>query len=346
MRALLSLLVFACVSLPCHAVTGTYEPVVSMHVDVARRVGAGQLDGLLQDADRLQDSQERFPDGRWKLPVFYRGLSNGFAEHASTESDWTRYQADVTALIARHPASSNAWLMLAVLHDSHAWAVRGGGYSNTVSAAAHARFRALLEQSREVLNRHKAALSSNPHWYVLRLDVGGSAGDDEAELDAVFEEGVRKTPSYQQIWFTRLHFLTPKWGGSIEQMVDFISRVPRHPAGADGIGMVARLLWFEDADGYPNLVSQPGLDWAVVKKSYDDILDRYPAGLVAGLSILQACGRSDKAETLHLLARIKTPPTPAELGADAVLYKQCTDWANGRIPGFILREGGKDREIH
>ena len=210
MRALVFLLALLFVSLTCRADLPPYAPVVEMHTDVSQRIKAGQLEGLLLDADRFQKSQERFPDGRWKLAVFYRGLRDGFSDHAIREADWTRYQLTLTALANRHPASSNGWLMLAALHDSHAWAVRGGGYSNTVSDDANARFAALLEQSREVLNKHKAALSSNPQWYAQRIAIGGSAGDDARELDAIFEEGVRKEPGYQQTWFNRLHFMTPK----------------------------------------------------------------------------------------------------------------------------------------
>ena len=337
MRALASILALMIVSLPCHADLPSYAPVVAMHADVSERVTEEQFDGLLQDADRFQRSQERFPDGRWKLAVFYRGLRDGFLKGGIQESDWTRYQSKLLALTNRYPKSSNAWLMLAAMYDGHAWAVRGGGYANTVSEEGNARFHALLEQSREVLERHKAVTSGNPQWYALRINIGGSAGDDPAKLDAVFSEALRKSPNYQQTWFSRLHFLTPKWGGTTETMVAFITRAARFPSPTDGTGLTARLLWFAEGDGYPVLVEQPGIDWAVVKKSYDDVLDRFPVDFNAQHFAVEACfGKFDKTEATRLVARVKTVPTEEDNSREALLYRTCVAWTQGKIPESVL----------
>ena len=333
---LLAMLWFSTAS--CGAELPPYPPVEAMHADVARRIAAGEFSGLLEDADRFQKSQERFGDGRWKLAVFYRCLREGFSDHASSESDWHRYQTALAALTTSHARSSNAWLMLAALHDSHAWAERGGGYADTVTEVGFDHFKALLEQSREILNKHKAALSDNPQWYALRIAIGGSAGDDPRELDALFAEGVRKTPDYQQTWFARLHFLTPKWGGSIGEMANFIAHGRRFATGTEGAGMTARLLRFADDDGSYELVRQPGIDWDDVKKSYDDVLDRYPVNFNAQYYLLESCGKSDKLETAHLLVRSQALPVQADLGQNAGVYGLCVQWATGKIPAFIMRD--------
>ena len=337
MRAFVFLLSLMSVSLSCRADLPPYAPVVAMHSDVSERVREGQFEGLLLDADRFQKSQERFPDGRWKLAVLYRGLREGFSNNASQDSDWTLYQSKLVALANRYPKSSNAWLMLATLYDSHAWAVRGAGYANTVSDDSNARFHALLEQSREVLQRHKEAISGNPQWYALRINIGGSAGDDPAELDAVFAEALRKSPNYQQTWFSRLHFMTPKWGGTTDQMVALIARSEHYPSSTDGTGLTARLLWFAEGDGYPALVEQPGIDWVAVKKSFGDVLDRFPVDFNAQHFAVEACfGKLDKAEATHLVARVKTVPTAGDYSREAGLYRACVDWTQGKVPDSAL----------
>lgn len=347
MRALLCLLALSCFSLTCNADAPRYANVDNLYANVARRVAAGEFESLLQEAVRYQKSQERLPDGRWKLAVFYDVLGWGYARAAHGEDAWSRMQSALATQADAHPTSSNAWLMLAALSESHAWAVRGSGYIDTVSPAGYTRFQELLEESRAVLYGHRSALADNPQWYAMRIAIGGYEGDAPAELDAVFAEAQRNSPGYQQTWFVRLNFLTPKWGGSVAQMVDFIVRSAQLPSATDGLGLTARLLRYADEDEYPDLVRQPGIDWAVVKKAYDDVLARFPVNFNAQYYVLEACGKSDKDETRHLLERVRADAPHPDLGTRAGIYSLCADWADGKIPGFALPDAitGQDVEI-
>ena len=345
MRAFFCLLALACASLACRAAPPAYAPFETLRADVARRVAANDFEGLLQEAERFQKSQERLPDGRWKLSTFYRGLREGLTSAAHGEAGWAREKAALAALAAAHPNSSNAWLMLATASAGQGWAVRGNGLAPTVSDADQARFVALLEEARQVLYRHQALLASNPQSYVLRIIIGAGAGDSPAELDTTFAKALRAAPDYQQVWFTRFNYLQPQWGGSIEQMTALVVRSTQYPSAADGTGLTARLLSYAADMGHPNLARQPGVDWAAVKRSYDDVLDRFPVDYNAESFVLQACGKVDKAETAHLIARIGHAMSPADLGDDARLYGLCADWAAGKVPAFYQQDYDTGQKI-
>jgi tetratricopeptide (TPR) repeat protein len=62
--------------------------------------------------------------------------------------------------------------------------------------------------------------SRNPYtWAILVHTEGGSANSSAAE--AVFQEAIKQFPDYYNLYQWRLGTLRPKWGGSIEQMLDF-----------------------------------------------------------------------------------------------------------------------------
>lgn len=346
MRTLIVLVLLWFAAASCRAELPSYLAVEAMHDDAATRIAAGQFDGLLADADKYLASRERFADGRWKLAILLGGVRRGFSQNARSPQDWAQYETALKALAARHPASADAWLFLAVLEDSHAWAERGGGYSSTVSDAGASAFHRYLSQSRDWLDGHKMA--ANPAWYELRISVGGALGDSPEALDRLFFEAIKREPGYQQTWFSRMMFLTPKWGGDIGDMVGFINHAARVTSPTEGRGMMARLVWIASEQGYDLTLIAPEIDWTTVKVSIDDVLRRYPDEWNAQWFFFEACKHSDKAEAQHLLSFIKSPPSPALLRQNASVYGLCLDWATGKIPAFVMRdhETGTTKTIH
>lgn len=325
MRRFLLVLALSCFSLACRAGSWSYGPSDTLYGDASRRVVAEDYEGLLKDAERFQTRQERLPDGRWKLSVLFGGLRSGFAQAAQDERDWARQESALIALATRHPTSSNAWLMLATMYDSQAWAVRGPGFSDTVSHEQYRRFRALLKQARAVLDGHRGSPEANPQWYALRVDIAGAGGEGNGKLDAIFEDALRVSPNYHETWFNRLNYLAPKWGGSVDQMLDLIAKSTRHASATDGTGLMARLMWVGQDCGCIDLLAQPGIDRAALRKSYDDVLDRFPVDFNAQHFVLQACAMGDKAETAHLLQRVSA--AAPDIGEWQPTYERCRAWA-------------------
>src|ERR1700761_3447635 len=80
MRRLFAAALLSVAATACQAELPLYEAVEDMHADAARRVAAGQFEGLVADADRYLKTEERFADGRWKLAILWWGIGHAL-EH-------------------------------------------------------------------------------------------------------------------------------------------------------------------------------------------------------------------------------------------------------------------------
>jgi hypothetical protein len=337
MRKLLATGLLCLASLNCHAELPVYVTLKGLYDGVPARVAAGQLEGILLEADKYEKRQERFADGRWKLSFLLAGLDNAFATNARTDTDWDRFETDIRALARKHPDSPDVWLLLAMLHESRGWAARGMGTADTVTENGLRLFRTYLAASRATLEAHP--LPTNPAWHELRINVAGALGGEPRELDALFAAAIKQQPDYQSTWYTRLKYLEPQWGGSIDDMVAFINTGATIAAPPEGHAMMTRLLWIARKAGYQETADDPRIDWQKVKASNHDLLARYPDEWNAQWAFFLACTHSDKPETIRLLAQVKQEPSPALLqAANAHLFNMCQDWARGTLSDFMIRD--------
>jgi hypothetical protein len=320
----------------CHAANATQEAERRLHEDAASRIASGRLESLLADADRYLKTQDRIPDGRWKLALLLGGMRRGFERAVHVPEDWTSFERQLRALAAAHPDSPNAWLFVAVLVDSHAWAARGHGTADAIKSMGFDAFRRYNEQGRAVLDEHP--VRANPAWYALRLRFGGSLGESPEQLERLFAEAIQREPGYQQTWFSRLTYLEPQWGGSTGEVVRLANRAARTASPTEGSGMMARVLFLAYSAGVSDALTDPGVDWATLKASMDDVLRRYPDDWNAQPFFFEACSRSDKAEAQHLLAFVKEPPIGEAINDNDDAFKACVDWANGKLPAFRLHD--------
>ncbi len=338
MRSVILAVLTCFATIPCRAELPVVVEIDAIRADAKTRIAAGDLSGLLADADKYLQKKERLADGRWKLAILYGALNFGFSADGHASRDWVQIESGLRALTEKQPSSANAWVFLAAWHEYHAWAMRGSGYVDTVSKDNEAAFERGLAQARAVLDAHRN--SDNPAWYVSRMSVGGALGESPQDLDRLFFEAIRHEPGYQQIWFTRLAFLEPKWGGSIEDMVSFINSAARITSATEGRGMMARLLLTADDSGYSEVKKRPEIAWDAVKVSYDDVLKRFPDDWNAQRFFFEACRRSDKPEARHLLTFVKQAPSDALFKRKSAAYAQCVAWANDALAVPPTRDSG------
>lgn len=345
MRTLL-LAVLACLAVtPCRAELPLAAAIEGLRTQARAQVAAGRLDELLADLDQSLRTQARLADGRWKLALQLGSARRAFEAVAQGPADWDRNEAALKALAARHPESPNAWILQAQFEEAHAWAERGRGYADSVSPAAFAAFRRHLRAGLDVLQAHQTL--DNPAWYESRIALGGPLGDSPEELDAILQAAIRRQPDYQQTWFSRLTWLTPQWGGSLDDMARLINQAARTTAGTERSGMMARLLWIASEQGQHEVIDLPAIDWAVVKRSFGDVLTRYPNEWNAQWFFYEACRHADRPAATFLRKFVKSPPSAALLREHLASYTMCVDWESGKIPRFTLRDPdtGKSRLI-
>ncbi len=142
---------------------------------------------------------------------------------------------------AARPNSPSAWLMDGAQAVRWAWEARGSGYGDTVKEDAVGMFLARLEQADESLQR-AAALDpgdATPWSWMIRTAIGLQL--DDAEKERRFNEAVRRAPSHRQAHSARLQSVAYKWGGSHEQMWDFV----KHSTAGVGPGSPLHVLTAE-----------------------------------------------------------------------------------------------------
>jgi hypothetical protein len=139
--------------------------------------------------------------------------------------------------------------------------------------------------------------------------VGFELNRSRREIDALFDEGITRFPGQLSVYFSYLHYLQPKWGGSFEEMDEFIRREVASPNNPHGEALYARMYWFVDQcdecgkESYFNVAK---LDWQRMRKSFDALLAQFPdsqRNLAAFADF--ACRAKDAATYRRLRTRVQ-----------------------------------------
>jgi membrane associated rhomboid family serine protease len=127
------------------------------------------------------------------------------------------------AWIRHEPKSAIAYLIRAEYYKQAAWTARGEDLPEKVP-------RRLMDQFTEDLELATAdvqmSITLNPGipWsYFLLMDAVSGNGNTRT-LQAAFQAGIKAFPGYYELYRMRLYFLTPKWGGSVKGMYDFVDQ--------------------------------------------------------------------------------------------------------------------------
>ena len=195
-------------------------------------------------------------------------------------SSWTTISPGAAAKLladwkVRKPASSYRPIIEVISLRNDAWQARGDGYAAQVTPKAMSKFRALNAQSWKVLMDSRKGASTFPGWYSAAIGLGFELDMNRHEIDALFDEGIKRFPGQLSLYFSYLNYLQPKWGSSFEQMDEFIRRQVASPANPHGEALYARMYWFVnqcDECGTEIYFESSKLDWKRLRKSFDGLL--------------------------------------------------------------------------
>jgi Domain of unknown function (DUF4034) len=147
---------------------------------------------------------------------------------------------NLTAWVESDPQSALAHLMRAKCYEQTAWAMRGEDFSSTISDDHMQAFRDYLHKADEDV-RKSIALNPNIPWsYWLWLNVV-SGNANTREMEDAFQASIERFPDYYELYRQRLYSLTPKWGGSVGAMDQFVNQY----AGNAPEGSPLKLLYLQ-----------------------------------------------------------------------------------------------------
>jgi hypothetical protein len=129
-----------------------------------------------------------------------------------------------------HPASHFAWLIRGILSTRYAWYWRGNGYAQTITEQGGEEFAKYMGEAYQHLNRAHTINPRDPAISEELLEVAMEASFSENLFALYFDRVTSICPSYYSAYFTKLRHLTPKWGGSWEEIDAFVDECDKKSA--------------------------------------------------------------------------------------------------------------------
>jgi membrane associated rhomboid family serine protease len=211
------------------------------------------------------------PDGGSTLQGVYGGLSDLFEFGALTPEDVLQRMAEW-----RRVASSPQWAdtMETDYLYGWAWAARGHGYAAQVSQQAMVLFAHRTAMAAAGLDDLRQQKLQSPLWSGLALAIGRDRSIGNDALHSIFVEGVHRWPQYFSLYRGMLRALMPRWGGSYQQVDEFIRESSMRPGTRPDSALYARLYWmYGDLEGdSTNVFTDTQADWTVMQGGFQNLM--------------------------------------------------------------------------
>ncbi|MFC1414741.1 hypothetical protein ACEZCY_36710 [Streptacidiphilus sp. N1-12] len=185
---------------------------------------------LEDDADERDAVIEAAFKGDWKPAAAY-------AEGAGQDHDerWSRIQL-LQQLADRTPQWLDAWLLAqpnngdalsahASLLVHQAWAARGSGYANQLSAQNKAAFKQMLPDAYKAAQRASLAAPEHPGPWVVMITAARGLNTEHDEFQKLWTQLVARAPHHYDGHWQALQYWCAKWHGSRELMLRFATAV-------------------------------------------------------------------------------------------------------------------------
>lgn len=284
-------------------------------------------------------NERRTESGLWKLSVFYSEVYENGKPCRRRAPCWSGVEAKMQRWSTAYPKSPVPPIAQALTLMSHAWAIRGGGWSSTVREEDWKPYYELIEKARLHLLENKSLSAQDPRWFEAMLGVAKSQGWEQARFTALVDEAVGLHPYYYQIYFSAIDYLLPKWHGDKRKVEEFANFAVQKTRPREGTAMYARIYWYASQSQYGSrLFTDSDVVWPRMKKGIEDVLARYPDQWNLNNFAQFACQAKDRAFTAALIRRVEAPPLPdvwdASPGEDQdkqpLKFEACKAWATSR----------------
>lgn len=171
-------------------------------------------------------------------------LRNAFRPFYKLDS---RQQEALRAWPKNSPDSYAAHLALGIFLKRAGWEARGDKFIAETSHQQITEMHRLFELSRSELNR-SLRFAEKPYLTVFHLlDIAKAEGDDVAEL-ALLTQANRILPSNHLARNRYLISITPRWGGSYEQMRQFIRDASKDGVDQEGVMQLEAIMYDDQGD--------------------------------------------------------------------------------------------------
>jgi hypothetical protein len=316
-------------SLSANALGNEITDRLAMSRDVGNLLDAKQLSQLDAMITEARNEKTRTGSGVWRLTVLYAAIANALPQ-TPPQQGWFEAQSLIENWVVNYPQSPAGPIAYGHLLISRALVHLGGGNGNTLEPQNVEGFLSEIERARIFLETYKTTASADPQWYRLMEQIAAYQHWPEAKFSALLSEALQKEPLYYENYFAAADYYGPKWGGTPEALESFARRAVEQTKSTEGDGMYARIYWYAWQTQYgDSLFRQSDVDWPTMKKSFRDLLAKYPEAWNTNNFARFACLSEDKETTAELMMKIDGKPLPEVWRGDE--YDHCRTWS---LDGF------------
>lgn len=119
--------------------------------------------------------------------------------------------------------SAMAYLMRSEYYYKIAWGKRGGNFISYTPSDSLNLFEKYMEMANADIQKSIEIDDKNPYSYYALLNIAFGHGDSP-EMEQYFQEAISKFPNYYSLYAARLRSISPKWGGSVDKMYNFVNK--------------------------------------------------------------------------------------------------------------------------
>lgn len=326
-------LCIACGSLlaPLTAVSEELGERRAIYDTVVRDLQNADFTHLESLAEQYRVSQARSPSGVWKLSALDAGMRSMFDPTNRDLEYWAYLEDFIGQWLKQYPTSPTAHLAQASMLIHQAWSYRGTGPAESVKQEDWQPFNEHIELARVALEESKSVASRDPQWYVTMAVVAKSQHWPAERFKEMLDEGLSRYPDYYPIYYSAVDYYSPKWNGSADAIEQFAMDAMQRTQSSEGKGLYARLYWHAAQIQYDDrLFQDSSINWSMMKKGMDDVLERYPDQWNINNFARISCFAEDKGKASELLQRIESPIK--EAWGDLDEHSRCQRWATTAEP--------------
>jgi hypothetical protein len=180
-------------------------------------------------------------------------------------------------------------------------------------------------RARDALLARQAAGRKDPNWYVQMINLAGSQSWPRDRFLELIHQATAAFPSSYQIYFTAAIYMTPRWGGSVHDVVRFADYAVTQTQKKEGQSLYARILW-SVADYLDANLAGPEVDWQRLSAGFLDIIKRYPDDWNKNSYAKFACDAQDAKAARRALSLMAGNIEP-EAWPDRATYLRCRQFA-------------------
>jgi len=124
----------------------------------------------------------------------------------------------------KEPLSHIPWLIRGVFQIREAWRVRGYSYARDVDATAWAVFKTKLKLAKKLLEKSQELNPDDPNSSAKLLVLCYGLSLPAQTMEKHFSTGIKACPWHAGLYFAKLQYLSPKWGGDAKRKERFITK--------------------------------------------------------------------------------------------------------------------------